>query len=281
MKLHSLASLIIAGFSTASLSATNYISNFTGLAPGAVFDGVDGWTQNTANTYTDSPQSFGATIGSSPAAGVGGFYDTEPVAANGQLYVSHALASTLSYPLNLNMNLAIVDSAGFTVDGDPTVYGTERNPFKISFNNTLNQELFAFVFDPVAGETSSTDSWSVSWSTGGTKSSLFMGVVEAQLYQLSLNLTPNGAGVNYQVSLSSSNILERSGTVTGLSSSQTVTQMQVGISAVDSTVTGTPQLGTNHIVFNDISIVPEPSSILLLAASTCGLAARRRRVAAN
>lgn len=282
MNAHGFATIVIAAGSCLTAQAATYVSDFSDLSVGAPLDSVDGWQQSAPNFDSIYPRAFGTQLaGGIPAAAVGGYYDTEPPAGESYFSAYHGLDIALQSPASLYTNFAIIDSEGFDVDG--TLYGTERNPFQITLRNAANAELFSLIFDPVQGESSdptasSTDAWNVAWSTGGVKSLPIAAIFEASMYGLNLQFNPNGSNVGFTLSLDGTNGFSYSNTLSGLSDEQ-IARIEFGIHAVDSDTTGTPQFGTNHIVFDGLAAIPEPSLGLLTGSAVLVLAMRRRRSA--
>ena len=149
MKANRIVMILVTAGSSLPLYSATYASNFDGLAPGATLENLDGWQQSSPNYGPEYPRAFGTEIGSSVAAAVGGYYDTEP---DGEDYFNayHSLDLPLENPASLHINFAIVDSEGWEDNG--VTYGAERNPFQITLRNAANAELFSLIFDPVAGE---------------------------------------------------------------------------------------------------------------------------------
>jgi len=285
MKRNSLLTLAAIGFCTGSAHAAtySYSSDFSGLAEGGSLAGVDGWTQNEAN-YSDvngvSPWAFGLLMSGTPAAAIGGYYNTDPtMAPDGKFIASHTLEFTDG--MIFNMNFAIVDSEGFTVGED--LLGTERNSFRVGFKNG-GSEVFGLVFTPEYDEdplNNPADTWSVTASSGGKLRTSTNGsgglvsatsaIIEAGPYKLSLSLLPDGADLKYRFTMSSViNSQSFTGRLPGFTGA--IDQLEIGIDPEAS------QYGTNHFVLNGIvAIVPEPSSLLLVGAALGGFALRRRR----
>lgn len=292
MKSHPLILTALAIWPLSQLHASVYLSDFSGLSVNGALEGVDGWQQNEPNetdgTYV-YPLAFGSLIGSNPAAAVGGYFLTDPPNPNTEFHAYHALSLQASRQLTLSMNFAINDSTGFDsngigygepgFDGSGTIYGQERNSFRIGLHNALNEEFFALVFDPVVGDpdpnASPDDAWNVSWSTGGVKTTV-MGIYESQLHTLTMSFSPDGDDVDFSFSIAGLNTATTGGTLTGLSDEE-ITEIQVGISPTYSSVTDSQQLGTNHLVFNNLVVIPEPSSLMLAGSGVMALMVRRRR----
>jgi hypothetical protein len=263
---------------SAHAASFTYVSDFSGLGVDVPLDGIDGWQQSEPNFSEEFPRAFGAqiSIGGTfrPAAAIGGYYDPFP-AEDGRFYIYHTLS--LSQGMSFSMNFALLDSVGYTDpdDANSPIYGLERNPFEIGFYNG-NTEVFSLVFDPNPGpdsEENPDDTWNVSISSRGVKSlQPSMAIFETQLYALNLSLTPNDSDLNYWFSLTSTNTMSSSGILSGIGGDQ-ITEMRIGIDP-DPT---SGFYGTNLLVFEGITAVPEPSSVLLLGSAAACFVLRRRR----
>jgi hypothetical protein len=259
-------------------NAAVYVSDFSALNVGDTLEGIDGWRQSEATFIEDGvsyPWAFGTEIVSNgitrTAAAVGGYYNTIPADAGG-FYAARTLS--LGQSLVFSMRLAINDSEAFEIDGD--FFGAERNSFQVGFFDG-DAEIFSLFFDPNVdpdepnAQLNPNDSWNVSASSGGIKSSASMAVLESQLYLLNITLTPNGSNLDYFFSLASTNTLSSSGSLSGLAGAS-IDEMRVGIEPKNG------EYGTNHIIFEGVTAaIPEPSSFLLLTLAAGGLALRRRR----
>jgi hypothetical protein len=273
MKTKTILSLIAAGFTTLSATAATYVSDFTGLAPGDSLDGFNGWTQSSPNESDEDgtyPWAFGTTIGSTPSAAVGGYYNTDP-APGGEFYASHTVS--LSYPgILFDMRFSIVDSVGWEDDG--VMYGTERNTFRLGFQNA-GSEVFSLVFVPNSGapdpEFPLGNTLNVFTSINGALSAdPLMAIYADQLHDLQVSLLPDGNGnLNYSFSLAAGTTQTRSGVI---ADANEIDEFQVGILPTNG------QYGDNHLAFGNITAtIPEPSSLVLIGTALGGFALRRRR----
>jgi hypothetical protein len=276
---------VAAGLCSLSAHAASYTSNFTGLDPGEVLVGVDGWSQSQPNLVDGEviPWAFGvAGVDSVTRAAVGGYYNTDAATA-GRFYTSHTLG--ISNNMLFSMNFGIVDSLGFIDGVSGELVGTERNSFQIAFHNG-SAEIFALVFDPNPPDPSDPDfdSWNVSASSNGVKGAPRMAIYEtlnSPVTSLAVSLTTNGANLDYMFSLDGVNA---GGTFAGLGNF-TVGEMRIGIDPaleIFENGGGDPkidQYGDNYLYFDGIvAAIPEPSSVFLLAAATGCMAFRRRRI---
>jgi hypothetical protein len=278
MKSHTLLALAITGLATIQAHAAGYISDLTGLNAGDPLVGVDGWGQSHPNDG-DAVWAFGSAINGSPAAAVGGYYNTDlPAGASGfHAYQNLSLTSGMA----IDIGFALADSIPFDVDG--TFYGAERNRFDIGFFNASGDEILSVMFDPnVDFEnpdplTNLFDTWNVSTSSGGVQTSATMAVIEGAFYSMHLLLLPVAGNMNLSYSMTGSNTQSSSRVLTGLGN-EAITQMRVGITGTDAGGGNGNQFGTNFIAFNGIAAtIPEPSSILLCSITLGGLVLRRRR----
>jgi hypothetical protein len=275
---HFIASAAL-GFCCFSAQAASYTSDFSGLSVGGSLAGVDGWQQSEANYSEDGsdyPWAFGTEIQpltgpNRPAAAVGGYYNTDPAVA-GRFYASHTISLTPG--MLFSLNFAMIDSKSFEFGG--AFFGGERNSFQVGFYDGV-YEVFSLVFDPNVdpdepnAELNPNDTWNVSASSGGIKSTASMAILESQVYGLKLSLVPNGANLDYRFSLTGNNTLSSSGSLGGLAMAE-INELRVGIDPLGD------QYGTNHLVFEGATeVIPEPSSLFLLAAAAGGMALRRRR----
>jgi hypothetical protein len=186
--------------------------------------------------------------------------------------VTHTLDLTTG--MLFQINFAIADSVGFDIDG--TTYGTERNSFRISFNNSAGGEVFGLLFEPLPVELNLPEdpgnSWNVSSSAPGYTFAPSMRIFDSAFYTLNLSLMPEAGNLKFNYTLDNISYQRSSGVLTGFANEQIITEMQIGINNLDG------QFGTNSLIFQGTQVaVPEPSSLLLTGAAIGGLVFRRRR----
>jgi hypothetical protein len=251
-------------------SAAVYTMNLSG-APGTPANGLDGWVQSEAD-FNDGeayPRSFVNTLGTSTSLALGGYYDSEPATNGPGITTSRALSGLGMNQSDLVANFTIVDS-------DSTATG--RNQFSIGYRDASGGDLFSLVFRPVGqSATPGTNDalWNVHWSTGGNLSAAFLAISEGSptlggIYSLSLSTAASATAgaVDFNVSIGS---FTQSGTLTGLAGAD-IASVQLGWRP-----DGAEGLGTNFMQVGDLSVVPEPSSLLLSICSVLPLVLRRRR----
>jgi hypothetical protein len=271
--------LIAASMAAASsVSASVYITDFgapSGAnAVGQKLDGLSdngtAWSQNALNSADDSPSAFVGAIGSSKGAAVGGFYDVpgaDPFKASRAIGVP--LANT-----TLDLNFAIQDSTtdfAFRNDFSITVAsGMGGNLFTLGFSAT-DQLLDYDTFGDSENPLTSNSVWNMSWTSdvaGGAAN--FAAVGEDTIYGMALSFTPDGADMDFSLSVqgTSGSPFVQTGTLTGVAGG-TLANLDIGF-----TQGLGADWGDNFIV---VQGVPEPSALLLVGASAFGLLRRRRR----
>jgi len=257
-------------FAAMPLAAAIYTSDFTGLGLEESVEGVDGWQLSEPN-YEDGIfeyyRAFGSSINGQPAAAVGGFYDTFAT-DSGEFYVYRALTVDLSQNFSFSMTFAFADSDDF---------GPNRSQFTIGFYDGTT-EFFSLVFRPVLNEVISPDYpegeglWTVFTSTGGviSESSIGLAAQTGQPYLFNFSSTSDGT-YNYSVG-SSLLTFSGEGLLDDLAGSS-ITELRVGMALED----GQDEFGSNVIIFNGITAIPEPSGLLLATSGALAAIFRRRR----
>jgi hypothetical protein len=204
--------MVATPFST--LSAALYVPNLTGTFSGQALAGVDSWTQNEANNPDTSPLAFVAEIGGSPGAAVGGFY-AEPTSVDP--FIASRPINTPLASSTLCVDFAIQDS---------TSLFPSRNDFSIGLSNGATN-LFSIVFmatDPNPTDPSVTSAfWNVSVeSDAAGPFSAFGSIGEDAPYSLTVGFTPNGADMDFNLSLVGNvgSPFTQTGTLSGLAGAQ-------------------------------------------------------------
>jgi hypothetical protein len=267
MKTPTLVCLITMGLVAASAASSVYIQNFNGYStsPSDDVNGQDGWTiNNTADQYsfvypTLANQGNGINLGDASVVDV-----LPPVSP---VTLSHAYTGQMG-GLTLAFDFAIIDSyaAGFY----------HRDNFGISLTNG-STNLLSIIFtpqiptpsDPTVSDTNG--AWDVDYSSAYGSGTLNMTFFETNQYQFLLECVANGANTDFTLSLTGGNT--RSDTKTlSLDPSALADQFNINWAKV-----GSNAYGSNYIALDNLAIVPEPSSALLLCLAGLGFVARRKR----
>lgn len=231
-----------------SLQAATYTTNFSGVTSDVA--GYQGWTIN-------DPQpslSFGVTWNGSTAAALGGDFASPDVPVVG---LNHTYGEALG-TTTASFAFALVDSVDFA----------GRDTFGFSFKDGATN-LFSVVFvpnDPTQVDPEGTTAtWSMFYVTGAGTFPLSIAIEESTTQNFSLAFTPNGSSTNFSLNLSG---LVRTGTF-AVPSSTIASDFALEYTA--------DQAGDNYIMVDNLSVVPEPSSFLLLGLAGLGFVSRRKR----
>jgi len=254
----------------ASASATAVIKSYTTGFSSPTFPssptpaeiaGHDGWVISDST----SELSFLANIGNGQALALGGTLSSP---ANASVSLSHAFTDYVG-AISAHFDFAILDST----DAFPT-----RDSFGFSLNGNSGS-LFAVTFRPVS-QTANPDNdsnakWAAFYSVnGGSDTTLNIEVEEQGKYSFDLKLlgayqAGNTTSTNYTLDVSG---LTRTGNIALAPQTSTAAFAFNYI-----TTSGAANAGDNFIGVDNLSVVPEPSSSLLLALTGLGLVLRRRR----
>lgn len=266
-------SFIPLSFSLAAM-ASNSLCAFTTSFPVGTFGtlgmevaGVDGWVINDpgSDNAPPNPLSFvAANINGSPAAALGGWNDVPLAGAPSTVYLSHSVNVGLQ-TASFSTQFAI-SASNFAFPG--------RDGFGFSFRNGSNN-LLTISLVPVASLNN--DAFQVRYTVGtettldakdGVGDNMF--IYHNGLYSLDFDFTPNGNDPTFSATISGTNAQTFTGTATGLGSA-----VISNFGAEWNTIPG--QEGNNFIVFDNVSLVPEPSSALLLGLAGFAFVSRRKR----
>lgn len=271
MKSSSLAVLLVSlsGLIPASVSA------FTTSFPVGTFNsygmqvaGVDGWTINDPGLTNGvgGPLSFVTTgINGTPCASLGGWNDIPVALPPTDVFLSHAAPGELQYA-QFSTQFAIAASNSFYPG---------RDGFGFSFRDSGDNNLLTISLVPVASVNN--DAYQVRYTVGAnpTVNALDgnndpMYIYHNGLYSLSFGFTPNGANPTFSATVTGTNAQTFTGTATGLGSSS--------ISRFGAEWNALPgQEGNNFMSFDNVSLIPEPSSSLLICLAGLGFVTRRKR----
>lgn len=255
-----------------SVHALSYFTSFNGYTLGEL-DGQQGWTSNGATATTG----FVSSVAGSPwngRAGSIGFVDPAIPAVS---YVSQS--NFTPTPLIGTFPPASF-SALFQVQDSDSGFGPgaqDRDSFGFRLQNSVGDNLFSFILTPFSQSPtpeSSTNFNTYSWSTGlGAPTTVLTGLAAQEnfAYTFTVNFFDAGAGdVGFNANING--IDNFSGTLTGLGSQSIST-----IGAFWDTNTGAAGPGSNFMLFDNVTLIPEPSSALLGILGTSCLFFRRRR----
>lgn len=267
----SLFPLLAVAAMTAASQAASYSSNFEAPdypSSGNDFNGSDGWSTVNANPGVAFIATTSSSSGSSNAGAIGGQFDI-PSAA-GTASVNHAYAEAIGL-ISYSLDISVIDSG--TIG---SVDYFNRDSFGITLTNG-GANVFTLHFTPTiaapADPNTDTDAtWDLSYSVGaGGTVPLNMAVIESGIYGLVFEFSANGTQTDLFFEATGNNVVDRSVTL-NLDPNSTTTD--IGFSW---TPTDDLDPGSNYLAFDNVNIVPEPSSALLLGIAGLALAVRRKR----
>jgi hypothetical protein len=252
----------------AGADATTYSQNFNGYDIDEDVAGQDGWSiNNTDDQYSVVGNTFVAQ-GRGIFLGDASMVDTPPTAPT-TVTLSHQYSGTMG-TLTATFDFAINDSyaTGFY----------NRDSFGVSFTvGTANLLTIAFspqVPVPTGDPNLDAAWWNVDYTsdyaTGGG-GQLNMAFEEAGMYQFDLLCAANGSNTDFSLSIDGGNTRVDGGTL-ALNPLTVTDQFNINWSN-----TGTNDFGSNIIRMDNLDLIPEPSSSLLLCLAGLGFVTRRRR----
>lgn len=250
--------------SVAQGHAAVYISNFTGN-PGDPASSVDGWVQSEADNDPASPKSFVAdvTVDQLPGLAMGAFYDVP----NG---------STLSLTksgLNIQQvnptTLSAQFKAVFALTDSSTSY-PYRDVFSLTLRDSSNVSIASVVFTPESQTfppvDPEDDRWNVSINGGPDVAGVFAGGD----YNLAVIFDNFGNFTVRIADYATDTDVYQSGNLTP-GSTNNIASLEFGYAQGSG-----GDFGDNIFGIANVSVVPEPSSVLLVGLSALGLLRRKR-----
>ncbi|HWB07135.1 MAG TPA: PEP-CTERM sorting domain-containing protein [Verrucomicrobiales bacterium] len=247
-----LFALALTGISSGAGYSTNFNSGYDSSQAVA---GQNGWTINDSTTDL----SFFVTYNTTDAAAIGGYY-TSP--ALGNVRLSHSLSLPL-VQTSLGADFAIVPS---------TVTFPGRDTFGWSVYNGSGLNLLTIQFEP---DSVNQTLLNITWSTGaGSATTTGWAVQYDGPYSLQVAFASGGGSdATFTASITGANTVSFNGSLPGMANE---TVGSIGQHFVQQAAAA----GDNYMLFDNLSVVPEPSTgALLLTLLMLPLAARRRKAA--
>lgn len=265
MKSFLLSPVLIIALAGVAHSA-GYVMNLGAAAPGdqlvPIPDsiGVDGWTQSEANNAADQPKAFIATVNTSTGIAVGAYYDDF---ANNPFYANREVSLALDGS-SLSLTVGLLDS---------TDLFPERNDFSIGLLDSGGNNLATINF--FANTTTYDPNIIGSWNVSINGNTAFAAVQDNSSYDILISFAANGTNIDYDVSLTdyqaTPNVVTDDGTLTG-AATETISNLRLGVDLGLSAA-----FGDNFMGVTNVSLIPEPSTTLLVGLAGIGLALRRKR----
>lgn len=263
MKKTSYFTLLFASLAIAANAAT-YTENFTSFVAGPIA-GNGGWT----TSDPDPDVSFVTTLSmaNGNSLGLGG---AVAAATNDYTTLNHSYVETIGR-VTATFDLAIIDSTDF-----PGL--TARDAYAFSFNGA-GGSLFKVILTPDTQTLSPAADllaeWSMSYSVNnGSPITLSIGIVENNAYNFVIDI--NGTGLTSDAMITVNDginpALVRNVTGFAVDPLTSLTNVSVDMDLFDPAAAG-----DGYVILDNISVVPEPSSSLLVAIAGLGLISRRRR----
>lgn len=260
-------SVLFCSFALSSLGhAATYASNFENLTVGDL-PGQDGWSIIGAPT-SDSPGQVAMPVGGSNNVVAFGYYDLN--SGVNSAYLSHSYGESLVGTSNGYTQFLV--SVGIS---DSNNAYPNRDSFAFTFRDDQNQNLFSINFTPQAESgtpESTTRVDDVSWSNYVTGRSSVIGTL-TEGTSTTIDLKFEKFGLNdVKFTLKSEGVQVATGNLLNLAGS-TIASFGATVNSVD------PDglMGSNQLIFDNISLVPEPSAALLSLLGASLTLLRRRR----
>jgi len=252
-----------------SSHATVYIDNFNSGYVVGDMNGQNGWVSSDPTADVGYVQVLGGSWGAHSASI--GF--VSPI-LNDNVYLSHAASTPLigdGVDASFSAKFQVVDSVSDYGGGSEA-----RDKFGFRLESTTGANLFTFFLNPtsqVADPENQTEFNSYSWSTGAgapTVALAGLGSEETYAYTLTVNFFyAGGTNVGFNADINGSGF---SGVIPG-----GATQSIGSFGAIWNTLNNHTAPGSNFMVFDNVSLIPEPTSGLLGLLGASFVFVRRRR----
>lgn len=199
--------------------------------------------------------------------------------ANDNVYLSHSVSTPLigggvDASFGVTYNLQDSDSG----------YGpgaANRDTFGFRLENGSGANLFSFFLTPttqVPDPENSTEYCALSWSTGAGAPTVVLAPLksaEGNNYTFTVSFYDAGGGVvGFNASVGAGNV---NNDFSGVLGAGTTTESVANLGAFWNTYAGKTAPGSNLLIFDNVSLVPEPSSALLGLLGASFVFVRRRR----
>ena len=249
-----------------------YYTDFTGYSTASDLAGQDGWSINDPTANVSGLQNLGGEWGSR-AAYLG--FATPSVSS---VFVSHAVSTPMVDTVgNVNGTFSalfrVIDS-----DSNGGLDSSNRDTFGFKLENAAGDNLFSFHLIPfaqVASPELNNGFHTYAWSTGNNSPTAVLPSVasaeeNAPSYLFSVSFSQGvGSDVNFTASVGNQSF----GGVIPNSNTETITKIGAFMNAFSTPAT----TGSNYMNFDNVSLIPEPSSALLgLLGASFALGRRRR-----
>ncbi len=250
--------------------------NFSSYTYGDGLPGQDEWTTNN----NDEQYSVVDFWNDSKALVLGDAHATNAPPTTSSVGLTHAYESVLGES-KVDFAFTIRDSVNRFLPDYETIDSTfaNRDRFGVSLTNGATN-ILGIYFNPTAQTllpgTPPDASWTLSYSLDGglTTLPLNLQIYEGGTYLFNLQVTPNTNPLlsDFAMSITGSNTLTDTQTAVALDPSSTTGEFNVLWDQI-----GEAAFGSNSIYIDNLNLVPETSSSLLVCLAGLGFISRRRR----
>ncbi|MEI7912220.1 MAG: PEP-CTERM sorting domain-containing protein [Verrucomicrobiota bacterium] len=252
---------------TLNAQAAVYSTGFESFPNGGDVAGHESWTINdpTANLSTVATWVRPTTSSKAASLGFGDFgYQTTMATVDLAHAYGEPVVTTDNIGSSISFDLGLVDS---------TNTNAVRDTFGIALRTSTGNNIFSVTFTPTsqsATPDSATAIWAVSYTVGASAPvSTGYGAEEGGPYLFNLTFSPNGATTNFNLSVDNG----RWSGSTAFAPNQVIDSYHMTWTPTN----GIGNAGSNAIIIDNLVMVPEASTSLLLCLAGASLVARRRR----